>query len=97
MAAVTLREKIVKGEVPGLKKQSELFRDNWGHAQPPLQILASYCHYAVIYRRSPEGLPVPKAFAALKDMSDADKTALNRLLQEIAWQTVGAHPMSGVS
>lgn len=96
MAAVTLREKIVKGEAPGIKQQSELFRDNWGHAQLPLQFLSSYCHYAVIYRKSPVGLPVPVAFRALKDVSDEDKAGLNTLLQHIAWDTVKAHPMSGV-
>jgi len=97
MAAVTLREKIVKGEAPGLKQQSELFRDNWGHAQLPLQLLSSYCHYAVIYRKSPVGLPVPLAFRTLKDMSDDDKAKLNTLLQQIAWDTVSAHPMSGIT
>ncbi len=97
MAAVTLREKIVKGEAPGLKAQADLFRDNWGHANPPLQILSSYCHYAVIYRQSPVGLPVPQAFKQLKDMSDDDKTKLNTLLQQIAWDTVSAHPMSGIN
>lgn len=96
MAAVTLREKIIKGEAPGLKQQSELFRDNWGHANPPLQILSSYCHFAVIYRKSPVGLPLPLAFRTLKDMSDDDKTKLNTLLQQIAWDTVSAHPMSGI-
>jgi hypothetical protein len=96
MAAVTLREKIVKGEAPGLKQQSDLFRDNWGHAQLPLQILSSYCHYAVIYRKSPAGLPVPFAFRGIKDMSDDDKARLATLLQQIAWDTVSAHPMSGV-
>lgn len=96
MAAVTLREKIVKGEAPGLKQQSELFRDNWGHALEPLQILSSYCHYAVIYRKSPVGLPVPAAFSTLKDMSDDDRAKLNTLLQQIAWDTVSSHPMSGV-
>lgn len=96
MAAVTLREKIVKGEVPGLKTQAELFRDNWGHAQVPLQILSSYCHFAVIYRRNPAGLPVPNAFKVLKDMSDDNKTKLNTLLQQIAWDTVSHHPMAGV-
>lgn len=96
MAAVTLREKIVKGEAPGLKQQSELFRDNWGHALPPLQLLSSYCHYAVIYRQSPVGLPVPLAFRTLKDMSDDAKAKLNTLLQQIAWDTVSQHPMSGV-
>lgn len=97
MAAVTLREKIVKGEAPGLKQQSELFRDNWGHALLPLQLLSSYCHYAVIYRKSPVGLPVPLAFRTLKDMSDDDKMKLNTLLQQIAWDTVSAHPMSGIT
>lgn len=96
MAAVTLREKIIKGEAPGLKQQSELFRDNWGHANPPLQILSSYCHFAVIYRKSPVGLSLPLAFRTLKDMSDDDKTKLNTLLQQIAWDTVSVHPMSGV-
>ena len=97
MAAVTLREKIVKGEAPGLKQQSELFRDNWGHALVPLQLLSSYCHYAVIYRKSPVGLPLPLAFRTLKDMSDDDKAKLNTLLQQIAWDTVSAHPMSGIT
>jgi len=97
MAAVTLREKIVKGEAPGLKAQADLFRDNWGHANPPLQILSSYCHYAVIYRKSPVGLPVPQAFKLLKDMSDDDKAKLNTLLQQIAWDTVSTHPMSGIN
>ena len=96
MAAVTLREKIIKGEAPGLKQQSELFRDNWGHALVPLQLLSSYCHYAVIYRKSPVGLPLPLAFRTLKDMSDDDKAKLNTLLQQIAWDTVSAHPMSGI-
>lgn len=96
MAAVTLREKIVKGEAPGLKQQSELFRDNWGHALLPLQFLSSYCHYAVIYRKNPVGLPVPLAFRTLKDMNDDDKAKLNALLQKIAWDTVSAHPMSGI-
>lgn len=97
MAAVTLREKTIKGEAPGLKQQSDLFRDNWGHANPPLQILSSYCHYAVIYRKSPVGLPVPQAFKLLKDMSDEDKAKLNTLLQQIAWDTVSTHPMSGIN
>ena len=96
MAAVTLREKIIQGEAPGLKQQSELFRDNWGHANPPLQILSSYCHYAVIYRQSPVDLPVPQTFKLLKEMSDDDKAKLNTLLQQIAWDTVNTHPMSGI-
>lgn len=96
VAAVALREKIIKGEAPGLKAQADLFRDNWGHANPPLQILSSYCHYAVIYRRSPVGLPVQQAFKLLKDVSEDDKSKLNTLLQQIAWDTVSRYPMAGV-
>ena len=91
-AAVALREKIVAGQASGLKRQWDLFRDNWGHAQPPLQVLATYCHFAVIYRRSPVGLPMP---AALKKPEWDDK--LNRLLEELAWEAVIHHPMSGVA
>jgi hypothetical protein len=93
-AAVALREKIVAGQAPGLKAQWDLFRDTWGHPQPPLQVLAGYCHFAVIYRRSPVGLPVPPELASMENLNDKDK--LNRLLQELAWDTVNHHPLTGV-
>jgi len=96
LASVALREKIAAGQAPGLKVQWDLFRDTWGHPQIPLQFLASYCQFAVIYRRSPVGLPVPAEFKALKDVSDEDKEKLNRLLQELAWEAVSKHPMSGI-
>jgi hypothetical protein len=91
-ASVALREKIVAGQAPGLKEQTELFRDCWGHPAPPLQTMAAYCHFAVIYRRSPVGLPMPSVLA--KNPAWDDK--LNRLLQELAWEAVCKHPMSGV-
>ena len=84
-------QKIVAGEVPGLSKQWDLFRDMWGHPQPPLQILDAYCHYAVIYGRNPAGLAAPSVIAKLPE---ADK--LNALLQKLAWDAVTAHPLSGV-
>jgi hypothetical protein len=58
-AVIALREKIIAGQAPGLKKQADLFTDAIGHAHPPLQVLAAYCHFAVIYRRGPVGLPLP--------------------------------------
>lgn len=91
-AVLALREKIIAGEVPALKTQAELFRDSWGHPTAPVQVLAAYCHYAVIYQRSPVGLPVPRAFAK----TPAWDAGLNTLLQELAWDAVKAHPMSGV-
>ena len=42
-------------------------------------------------RKSPVGLPVP---AVLAKANESEK--LNRLLQEIAWEAVTAHPLSGV-
>jgi len=90
-AVLALREKILKGEAPGLTKQSELFTDAVGHPGGQIRALATFCHFAVIYGRSPIGLPAPSAIAKLPE---AEK--LNRLLQELAWQAVTEHPLSGV-
>ena len=93
-ATAALREKIVAGQAPGLKAQWDLFSDCWGHPQLPLQVLDGYCHFAVIYRRSPVGLPLPYDLARDNRLTDKDK--LNRLLQELAWAAVAGHPLSGV-
>jgi hypothetical protein len=93
-AVIALREKIIAGQAPGLKMQEDLFTDAIGHAKPPLQVLVAYCHYAVIYRRSPVGLPLPAILAKAGDRDENDK--LNRLLQELAWDAVTRHPLSGV-
>jgi hypothetical protein len=93
-AAVTLRERIVAGQAPGLKAQWDLFTDTWGHAQAPLRVLSAYCHFAVIYRRSPVGLPLPRELARAQNLDDKDK--LNRLLQQLAWDAVTHHPMTGL-
>jgi hypothetical protein len=92
-AVLALREKIVAGEAPGLAKQSDLFTDPIGHAKPALQALVAYCHFAAIYRRSPVGLPVP---TVLMKVAGENDEKLNRLLQELAWQAVVQHPLSGV-
>lgn len=90
-AVLGLREKIIQGEAPGLTKQSELFTDVLGHVHAQVKVLSGYCHFAVIYRRSPVGLAMPTALAKV---AEAEK--LNRLLQELAWEAVTAHPLSGV-
>lgn len=93
-AVLTLRQKIAEGAAPGLTQQTDLFSDPIGHAKPPLAILVGYCYYAQIYGRSPVGLPVPPA---LKGVGNEELTAqLNQLLQEIAWNAVTTHPLSGV-
>jgi hypothetical protein len=93
-AVIALREKIIAGQAPGLKTQEDLFSDPLGHGRPPLQALVAYCNYAVIYRRSPVGLPVPNILKQAKLGDQEEK--LNRLLQELAWEAVVQHPLSGV-
>lgn len=80
-AVFDLREHVANGTAPGIKTQSELFRDDLGHPQAPLAALVTYCHFIAIYGRNPVGLPVPPT---LKDQPQAE--ALNKLLQEIAWK-----------
>jgi len=93
-AVIALREKIIAGQAPGLKAQEDLFTDALGHGTSPLQALVAYCNYAVIYRRSPVGLPVPSVLKQAK-LGDQEES-LNRLLQELAWEAVTQHPLSGV-
>lgn len=89
-AVLQLREAVVEGHAPGIAKQSELFRDGLGHGNLPIRQLVTYCWFAAIYHRSPEGLK------ALVANDDANSPALQRLLQQIAWQCVLAEPMNGL-
>lgn len=90
-AVLKLRERVIQGEVPGYPKQSDLFTDPIGHGKAPIAWLTAYCHYAVIYGKSPVGLPVPTALAREKD---AEK--LVKEIQEAAWAAVINEPTSGV-
>jgi hypothetical protein len=93
-ATIALREKIIRRQAPGLKVQWRLFADDWGHPTPPLKVLAAYCHFAVIYRRSPVGLPMPPELERNREFALAP---LNRLLQELAWEAVTTNPLAGVA
>lgn len=93
-ALIALREKIIAGQAPGLTSQNDLFTDDLGHGKPPLQALVGYVNFATIYRRNPVGLPVPAILKQAKLGDQEEK--LNRLLQELAWEAVVAHPLSGV-
>lgn len=87
----TLRRHIAEGKAPGLSKQSELFRDDHGHPSDIAALLVSYCHFAAIYKRSPVGLAVPEK---LKDHPES--SGMVTLLQQIAWDAVRNHALSGV-
>ncbi|WP_146850454.1 hypothetical protein [Brevifollis gellanilyticus] len=90
-AVYALRERVAEGKAPGLSKQSEMFRDDHGHPSDVMALLVSYCHFAAIYQRTPVGLPVPTKLKDRPQMAE-----LNKLLQEIAWESVTHYPMSGV-
>lgn len=90
-AVMELRRLIIEGKAPGIAKQSDLFTDPIGHPRDHVKAIATYCHFAVIYGRSPVGLPMPAAIAKLPE---AEK--LNALLQKLSWDAVTQHPLSGV-
>lgn len=81
---------ILKGHVPGIKLQSEIFRDGMGHPTTLLVNVVTYTWFAVMYCESPVGLK------ALIDAKDPNSAARERLLQQIAWNAAIGEPMSGV-
>jgi hypothetical protein len=89
-AVLRTREAIVAGTLPGVKLQSELFRDVLGHATQPTMDLVSYAWFACLYRRSPLGL------TSLIAEGDPNGRAQHERLQEIAWSAVLDEPLSGV-
>jgi hypothetical protein len=93
-ANTALRTAIIRGEFPGLEKQSQLFLDQIGHPTPPLVALNVYLHFATIYGRSPVGLPIPSYLKRANNPKfDED---FNKRLQELAWKTVTEYAPSGV-
>jgi hypothetical protein len=89
-AVLALRQRLKAGEVPGVTTQKSLFMDSWGHPGTVVKVLAVYCHFAVIYRQSPQGLPTPSQLTGFSNAA-----ALNALLQDLAWNAVIKHPLSG--
>jgi hypothetical protein len=88
---IRLREAVVGGQLPGITRQSELFRDALGHATQPTSDLVSYIWFAALYRQSPVGLK------ALVDAGDAPGDPVqHEFLQLLAWNTVLDEPRSGV-
>jgi hypothetical protein len=92
----TLRTLIYKKEMPGLTDQTQVFIDPIGHPTAPVVALNAYLHFAVLYKQSPIGLPVPNNLKNAKKGPGGDET-MNRKLQELAWDLVTHYPPSGVS
>lgn len=93
-AMVAIRTKIAKNEWPGLTKQSELFVDAV-HPSAPMEALNTYLHFAVLYGRSPVGLPIPTMLKNAK--REAWNESFNHSLQELAWETASNYPYSLVT
>lgn len=87
-AVVKLRAMVVAGTYPGVKSQSELFRDPIGHGHVHIQALAAYCNFVAIYRMNPENLET-----AERDLTPAQRS----ILQTLAWETVSKYPYAGVT
>lgn len=94
-ALVALRTRIHNKELPGLTTQAALFKDPISHPTAPLEAFNTYLHFAVIYKTSPVGLPMPSLLKKAK--TEAWDEKFNRTLQELAWETVTRYPHSGVT
>jgi hypothetical protein len=82
------------GGVEGISGARDLFRDTI-HLNDLGAYLVALIHYAVLYQRSPVGLP--------RQLLRADGTAANapaaetaRLMQEVVWNLVTSYPKTGV-
>jgi hypothetical protein len=91
-----LRTLIFKKEMPGLTDQTQVFIDPIGHPTAPVVALNAYLHFAVLYKQSPVGLPVPNYLMNAKKGPKGDEK-MNRKLQELAWELVTSYPASGVT
>jgi hypothetical protein len=91
-AVLALRRKVIAGKVPTISKQADLFQDNLGHPSDAIRALAGYCHFIVIYHKDPRGVPLP-AFPFSRSGKFSQECNLN--LQELAWNAVTNHPLSG--
>ena len=90
-AVYSLRKEILKGNVPGITKQSEAFRDPIGHGAESVVNLVTYTWYAAMYRESPVGL------RSLVNPDDEHSAERQLLLQKLAWNAVVSEPKSGVT
>jgi hypothetical protein len=81
--------------MPGMTDQQEVFSDPIGHPSPPVVALNAYVHFAVLYKASPVGLPMPGILKKGNRPQWDEK--MNRRLQELAWDLVTNYPPSGVT
>ena len=91
-----------KGGLPGLRTREEMFNRNPDGTQDNIHLndignyLVALTHYAVLYHRSPVGLPHRLKRADGTDARAPEpETAL--AMQEIVWDVVTRYPKTGVA
>lgn len=94
MAAVARALEATGGAGP-ITSHTDLFSDDI-HFNDYGAYLMALTHYAVIYGRSPVGLP-HKLQRANGEPADDPGPELARLMQETVWQTVSRYPLTGVA
>lgn len=88
--------------LPGLGSRSDLFARNPDGTQDNIHLndignyLVALTHYAVLYHRSPVGLPFRLKRADGTD-ADAPEEATARMMQEVVWEVVTRYPKTGVA
>lgn len=96
-----VREAAARGGVDGVARPEDLFARTEDGGQDTIHVndlgayLAALTHYAVLYRRSPVGLPAELLRADGTDAVAPGPEAA-RLMQEVVWEVVSAHPRTGV-
>lgn len=93
---------IEAGEIPGLSSRTDLFRQNPDGTADMIHFndfgayLMAITHYAVIYQRSPAGLPHRVARADGSPAGALPEEAA-RALQKLVWRVVTRYPETGVA
>jgi hypothetical protein len=90
-----ISDAIDAGEVPGMTSIRELFGDPI-HPTSAGKYLVGLTHYAVLYHRSPEGMPVDfvNRWGRAYDLPSEDAALV---MQRVIWETVLDTPRSGVT
>ncbi|WP_252733538.1 hypothetical protein [Paracoccus marinaquae] len=89
------------GELPGVSSREDLFARTPEGAVDPIHVgdLGNYVvaltHYAVLYQRSPEGLPAQLTRADGSPAQAFDPRAAARV-QQLVWQFVSSDPLTGI-
>ena len=97
-----VREVEAAGGLPGLKTREELFRFEPDGKRDRIHLndlghyLVALTHYAVLYQRSPVGLP-HRLQRADGSAADAPSDEVARKMQEVVWEVVRGNPKTGLS